>query len=44
MFNLRSLDLNLLTAFEAIYEVDTVSGAPIASRSANRLPATPWRV
>jgi DNA-binding transcriptional LysR family regulator len=27
MFNLRSLDLNLLTVFEAIYEVRTVSGA-----------------
>ena len=27
MFNLRSLDLNLLTVFEAIYEADTVSGA-----------------
>ena len=27
MFNLRSLDLNLLTAFEAIYELGTVSGA-----------------
>ena len=27
MFNLRSLDLNLLTVFEAIYEVGTVSGA-----------------
>jgi DNA-binding transcriptional LysR family regulator len=27
MFNLRSLDLNLLTVFEAIYELDTVSGA-----------------
>jgi hypothetical protein len=25
VFNLRSLDLNLLTVFEAIYEVDTVS-------------------
>jgi DNA-binding transcriptional LysR family regulator len=31
MFNLRSLDLNLLTVFEAIYELDTVSAA------ANRL-------
>lgn len=27
MFNLRSLDLNLLTVFEAIYEVGSVSGA-----------------
>ena len=27
MFNLRSLDLNLLTIFEAIYELGTVSGA-----------------
>src|SRR6188472_1780721 len=27
MFNLRSLDLNLLTIFEAIYEIGTVSGA-----------------
>ena len=27
MFNLRSLDLNLLTVFEAIYETGTVSGA-----------------
>jgi len=27
MFNLRSLDLNLLTVFEAIYEVGTVSGS-----------------
>ena len=27
MFNLRSIDLNLLTVFEAIYEVGTVSGA-----------------
>jgi LysR family transcriptional regulator, transcriptional activator for leuABCD operon len=27
MFNLRSLDLNLLTVFEAIYEAGTVSGA-----------------
>jgi LysR family transcriptional activator for leuABCD operon len=27
MFNLRSLDLNLLTVFEAIYESGTVSGA-----------------
>ena len=27
MFNLRSLDLNLLTVFEAIYEVGTVTGA-----------------
>src|SRR3954470_18847699 len=27
MFNLRSLDLNLLTVLEAIYEVGTVSGA-----------------
>ena len=27
MFNLRSLDLNLLTVFEAIYELGTVSGA-----------------
>ena len=27
MFNLRSLDLNLLTVFEAIYEIGTVSGA-----------------
>ena len=26
MFNLRSLDLNLLTVFEAIYEVGTVIG------------------
>ncbi len=27
LFNLRSLDLNLLTVFEAIYEVGTVGGA-----------------
>lgn len=27
MFNLRSLDLNLLTVFEAVYELGTVSGA-----------------
>jgi LysR family transcriptional regulator, transcriptional activator for leuABCD operon len=27
MFDLRSLDLNLLTVFEAIYELGTVSGA-----------------
>jgi DNA-binding transcriptional LysR family regulator len=27
MFNLRSLDLNLLTIFEAIYDIGTVSGA-----------------
>jgi DNA-binding transcriptional LysR family regulator len=27
MFNLRNLDLNLLTLFEAIYEIGTVSGA-----------------
>ena len=27
MINLRSLDLNLLTVFEAIYEIGTVSGA-----------------
>jgi hypothetical protein len=27
VFNLRSLDLNLLTVFEAIYEVGTVSGS-----------------
>ena len=27
MFNLRRLDLNLLTVFEAIYELGTVSGA-----------------
>jgi hypothetical protein len=27
VFNLRSLDLNLLTVFEAIYEIGTVSGA-----------------
>src|SRR5215813_8353020 len=27
MFNLRSLDLNPLTVFEAIYEIGTVSGA-----------------
>jgi DNA-binding transcriptional LysR family regulator len=27
VFNLRSLDLNLLTVFEAIYEVGTVSSA-----------------
>jgi DNA-binding transcriptional LysR family regulator len=27
MFNLRSLDLNLLTVFEAIYQLGTVSGA-----------------
>ena len=27
MFNLRRLDLNLLTVFEAIYEIGTVSGA-----------------
>jgi hypothetical protein len=40
-FNLRSLDLNLLTVFEAIYEVGTVSGAVIALRSASQLPARP---
>jgi len=27
LFNLRSLDLNLLTVFEAIYEIGTVSGS-----------------
>ena len=27
MINLRSLDLNLLTVFEAIYEIGTVTGA-----------------
>src|SRR6476661_8794520 len=27
MFNLRSLDLNLLTVFEAIYDIGSVSGA-----------------
>ena len=27
MFNLRSIDLNLLTVFEAIYEIGSVSGA-----------------
>ena len=27
MFNLRSLDLNLLTIFEAIYELGTVNAA-----------------
>jgi LysR family transcriptional activator for leuABCD operon len=27
MFNLRNVDLNLLTMFEAIYEIGTVSGA-----------------
>jgi hypothetical protein len=27
MFNLRNLDLNLLTVFEAIYEFGTVSNA-----------------
>src|SRR5215475_9145213 len=27
MFNLRTLDLNLLTVFEAIYDLGTVSGA-----------------
>src|SRR3954447_894513 len=27
MFNLRHLDLNLLTVFEAIYEIGTVTGA-----------------
>jgi DNA-binding transcriptional LysR family regulator len=35
MFNLRSLDLNLLTVFEAIYELSTVSGA------ADRLALSP---
>src|SRR4051812_33884209 len=29
MINLRSLDLNLLTVFEAIYEIGTVSGAGV---------------
>src|SRR3954452_9970792 len=29
MINLRSLDLNLLTVFEAIYETGTVSGAGV---------------
>jgi hypothetical protein len=32
MFNLRSLDLNLLTVFEAIYELGTVSGAAMGMR------------
>ena len=27
MFDLRRIDLNLLTVFEAVYEVGTVSGA-----------------
>jgi hypothetical protein len=38
MFNLRSLDLNLLTIFEVIYELGTVSGAAdrfALSQSAN---------
>jgi DNA-binding transcriptional LysR family regulator len=38
MFNLRSLDLNLLTVFEAIYELGTVSAA--ASRLALSQSAT----
>jgi LysR family transcriptional regulator, transcriptional activator for leuABCD operon len=38
MFNLRSLDLNLLTVFEAIYELSTVSAA--ASRLALSQSAT----
>ena len=38
MFNLRSLDLNLLTVFEAIYELGTVSNA--ADRLALSQPAT----
>src|SRR6516164_9647860 len=38
MFNLRSLDLNLLTVFEAIYELGTVSAA--AERIALSQPAT----
>jgi DNA-binding transcriptional LysR family regulator len=38
MFNLRSLDLNLLTVFEAIYELGTVSSA--ADRLALSQPAT----
>jgi LysR family transcriptional regulator, transcriptional activator for leuABCD operon len=37
MFNLRSLDLNLLTVFEAIYDIGTVSGA--ADRLAHRQSA-----
>lgn len=45
MFNLRSLDLNLLTVFEAIYELGTVSDAadrlalsqPAASHALSRL-------
>jgi DNA-binding transcriptional LysR family regulator len=39
VFNVRSLDLNLLTVFEAIYEVGTVSGAA-ADRAALRQSAT----
>jgi LysR family transcriptional regulator, transcriptional activator for leuABCD operon len=38
MFNLRSLDLNLLTVFEAIYELGNVSNA--ADRLALSQPAT----
>jgi DNA-binding transcriptional LysR family regulator len=38
MFNLRKLDLNLLTVFEAIYEIGTVTGA--AARLALSQPAT----
>jgi LysR family transcriptional activator for leuABCD operon len=38
MFNLRSLDLNLLTVFEAVYELGTVSKA--ADRIALSQPAT----
>ena len=43
MFNLRTLDLNLLTVFEAIYELGTVGSA--ADRLAlSQSAAMPWRV
>ena len=40
MFNLRSLDLNLLTVFEAVYELGTVSKAADRIALSQRLPAT----
>ena len=44
MFNLRSVDLNLLTVFEAIYEAGTVMAPLIACDLANPPPATPFLV
>ena len=35
MFNLRSLDLNLLTVFEPIFELAPLAAPLIASASAN---------